>query len=64
MIEMTREEFATVYAALRLANTPYSDDEIPLVVAAEGKAWEVVQEVRHRAGLPEWDPACGAGPIS
>lgn len=53
MIEMTREEFAAVYEALRLANTPYSDDEIPFVVAAEGKAWEVVQEVRHRAGLPE-----------
>ena len=61
-ITMSGEEFDAVYEALRLANIPYSDDEIPYVVAAEGKAWEVVQEVRHRAGLPEWDPASGAGP--
>lgn len=52
-IEMTREEFADVYEALRLANTSYSDEEIPDVVAAEGKAWTVIQKVRHRAGLPD-----------
>ncbi len=61
---MTREEFEVVYGALALANSPYTDDEIPYVVAAEGKAWQVVQEVRHRAGLPEWDPASGDGPTS
>lgn len=61
-IEMTGEEFAKVYEALRLANSGYSDEEIPAVVAAEGTAWEIVQEVRHRAGLRAWDPACGAGP--
>lgn len=48
---MTREEFETVFEALRLANSGYSDEEIPAVVAAEGKAWEVVQAVRHRADL-------------
>lgn len=63
-ITMSREEFAAVYDALRLANTPYTDEEIPLVIAAEGKAWEVVQGVRHRAGLPEWDPLSGDGRIS
>lgn len=61
-IPMTRAEFRVVHEALRLANTPYTDEEIPAVVAAEGKAWTVVEEVRHRAGLPAWDPACGDGP--
>lgn len=62
-ITMSGEEFDAVYEALRLASS-YTEEEIPLVVAAEGKAWEVVQEVRHRAGLPEWDPLSGDGRIS
>lgn len=61
---MSGEEFDAVYEALRLANRPYNDDEIPFVVAAEGKAWEVVQAVRHRAGLPASDLACGDDPTS
>lgn len=63
-IRMTRAEFEEVYAALRLANTPYTDEQVPELVAREGKAWTVLQSVRHRAGLPEWDPLFGDGPTS
>lgn len=65
-IEMTRAEFEVIYAALQMANTPYSDDDetIADLLAKERDAWETVQEVRHRAGLPEWDPPSGDGPTS
>lgn len=54
---MTEDEFQTVYEALRLANTPYDNDEVPHLVAMEAKAWTAVQEVRRRADLAEPDPA-------
>lgn len=63
-IRLTRDEFDKVYEALRLANSGYSEEEVPELVAKEGIAWEVLQEVRHRAGLPEWDPLCGDGRTS
>lgn len=67
-IELSREEFAAVYAALQMANTPYADDDDTLaeLVAKERTAWEIVQQVavRHRTDPPASDPASGASPIS
>ena len=65
-IEMTQAEFSVVYEALAMANTPYSDDDETLatLVAKERNAWNVVQAVRHRAGLPDAPPPSEADPTS
>lgn len=55
-VEMSPEEFFVIYEALRLANNPYTNDEVAHLVAMEAKAWTVVQEVTHRAGLSEQLP--------
>jgi hypothetical protein len=47
-VELTDEEFETVYEALRLANHPYSHDEIATVVAMEAKAWTAIQQAKRR----------------
>lgn len=52
-ITLTGDEFDTVYEALHRVSHPYRDEEIADVVAAEAKAWTVLQDVRHRAGLPD-----------
>lgn len=49
MITLTDEEFDLVYEALRLANSPYTHDDVPHLVATEAKAWTVVQAARHRS---------------
>lgn len=48
MISLTEDEFALVYDALRRANTEYTIEEVPSLVAAEGKAWTAVQAVAAR----------------
>ncbi len=51
MIEMTEEEFGIVYEALEMANNPYTEDDVPTLVAQEFQAWKVVKDVRSRAAL-------------
>jgi hypothetical protein len=63
-ITMTDREFEVVWAALEMANTPYTDDDIPELVAREAKAWTVLQKVRHRAGLPDEPRPSEADPSS
>jgi hypothetical protein len=64
-IQMTEAEFETVFDALQRANTPTeTDDDIADVIAAEARAWTVVQAVRGRAGLPEPRPSAEASPTS
>lgn len=45
------DEFSVVYEALRLANNPYTNDEVAHVVAMEAKAWTAIQAATRRAGL-------------
>jgi hypothetical protein len=64
MIAMTRAQFETIWDALAMANSPYSDDDETLatLVAKERAAYEVAREVRHSAGLPALGPASGDVP--
>lgn len=64
MIEMTDEEFDVVYDALETANSPYGEDEIADVITKERQAWDVVRQVRDRAGPSGPDHASGASPSS
>jgi len=49
MIELTEDEFATVYEALRLVTHTYTEEEVPHVVAMERMAWNAVEAAKHRA---------------
>jgi hypothetical protein len=51
-ITMSQDEFAVVYEALRLANQPYTDDEVAHLVAMERKAWRILEEVARRSSGP------------
>ena len=53
MITLTDEEFEVVYEALRLANSPYTNEDVPHLVATEAKAWTAVQAARHRSAHGE-----------
>lgn len=54
---MTDEEFRTVYRALCMANNGYTVDDIPTLVALEGKAWTVLQQIKARAALTQEAPS-------
>jgi hypothetical protein len=56
MVELTEEEFGVIFDALELANSGYSVEEVPTVVALEGKAWTLVLDIKRRAGLPDEPP--------
>jgi hypothetical protein len=47
MVEMTEEQFEAIYEALELANNGYTNEDVPRLVALEGKAWTIVQEVKQ-----------------
>ncbi|MCW2599599.1 MAG: hypothetical protein JWM02_1428 [Frankiales bacterium] len=47
MVELADNAFEAIYEALRLANSPYTQDEVAHVVAMEAKAWDVAQRVRR-----------------
>lgn len=49
---LTDDEFDLVFEALQVANSPYTNDDVPHLVALEAKAWKAVQAARHRT-----DPA-------
>jgi hypothetical protein len=61
---LTVEEFEVVYAALQMANTSYTEDDVPELVAREATAWATVEAVRHRADLPDVPRSSGAFPTS
>jgi len=48
MVEMTQEEFNAVFAALEMANTGYTYEQVPTLVALEGKAFTILQSVKAR----------------
>jgi hypothetical protein len=50
-VQLTDEEFAVVYEALRIANSPYSKEEVPHLVAMEAKAWKIIESLKHKADL-------------
>ena len=55
MIEMTDEEFETVYAGLEAVFTPhdaYDPVGVGHIVLMENEAWLVVQAVRSKAAPP------------
>lgn len=52
---MTVEEFATVWRALHDSNHVYGYDELVRILVQERRAWAVVEEIRHKAGLSEAD---------
>lgn len=43
-VELSEEDFALVYEALRRANSKYSLDEVAHIVALEAKAWAALQK--------------------
>ena len=47
-VELSAEEFAVIFEALRLANNPYTNEDVPHLVAMEAKAWTAVQAAKHR----------------
>lgn len=47
-VMLTDEEFDLVFEALRVANNPYTNDDVPHLVALEAKAWKAVQAAKHR----------------
>jgi len=53
MVELTEEEFGVIFDALELANSGYSMEQVPTVVALEGAAWTLVLDIKRRAGLPD-----------
>lgn len=55
-VVMTREEFDLVFAALEMANNPYTHDDVPRLVSLEAQAWKAVQAAKHRADLGEQHP--------
>lgn len=50
---LTNEEFDLIFEALRVANSPYTNDDVPHLVALEAKAWKAVQAARHRTDPDE-----------
>lgn len=52
MVSLTEDEFELIYDALKRANNPYTNDEVAALVAAEAKAWAVVQRIRDMADQP------------
>jgi hypothetical protein len=60
VIELTAEEYATIYEALRLVNAPYGNDEVAHIVAMEAKAWTAIKTATHRAGLDDVSRPSGA----
>ena len=50
---LTNEEFDLIFEALRVANSPYTNDDVPHLVALEAKAWKVVQAAKHRTDPDE-----------
>ena len=63
-MKISDEDFYVVYEALRLANTPYTHEEVAHVVAMEAKAWAVVQRVRDTAAQASRRPVSKSGPHS
>lgn len=51
MIELTDEEFASIEEAIEFANSGWTDDDVPKLVALEAKALESVREARRRTDL-------------
>jgi hypothetical protein len=45
---LTDEEFDTMYRALQFANSAWTDDDVPTLVALEATAWQTVCIVRER----------------
>lgn len=48
-MEISDEDFETIYRALKRANEPYTHDEVDDVVAQEAIAWRTVQRIRGTA---------------
>lgn len=48
MVELTEEEFGLVFDALEKANNGYTMEEVPMLVAMQGKAWTALQAVKER----------------
>ena len=47
-VELTQEEFDLVFEALRMVNSPYTNEDVPHLVALEAKAWKAVQTAKSR----------------
>lgn len=60
MIELTEDEFEAITAALQMANSPYTEEDVPELVALEAKAWATVRQVQSRAVQSVPDPASAA----
>lgn len=52
-VELSDEEFDVVYEALKVANEPYTREDVPHLVALEARAWKVLQNAKHRAAPGE-----------
>jgi len=44
-VNLSDEDFAVIYEALRRVNTPYTHDDASAIVKLERDAWELVQEI-------------------
>ena len=48
-ITMSLEDFQVIYDALQIVCTPYTDADIPTLLAHENLAWKTIQRVRSQS---------------
>ena len=60
-VELTDEQFAAVYRALKMANEPYTEDQVDELVHLEWLAWD---SIRSRADRVATAPSSEEHPTS
>lgn len=52
-VEMSEEDFLTVYRALKRVMTPFTEDDVASILKAEREAWTVMKRVALDVGLAD-----------